>query len=146
MYHVGIQRRFFPGFRKVRVLSHGVTDGRLIINFEDGSQENYTATAFRVYNDARDHYKRLQEKLEREKAREHEQYLIEQSNKDVDQRAHEKALAMLKHLEDQRERQAYNMPEPIKQTLSEEQKPGFAQEEQNEVLRRATKRVQELFA
>lgn len=53
-YTIGIKRRFFPGYRKIRVNGHDWQNWRFILNLEDGSQEHipgFTASALKVYAD-----------------------------------------------------------------------------------------------
>lgn len=53
-YTIGIKRRFFPGYRKVRVTGHDWQNWRFILNLEDGSQEHipgFAAPALKVYAD-----------------------------------------------------------------------------------------------
>jgi hypothetical protein len=53
-YHVGIKRRFLPGFRKISVLSHSFTQDGLELHRADGVQEMVTNLVLRrwvVYPD-----------------------------------------------------------------------------------------------
>ena len=142
MYTVGIKRRFWFGFREVRVNSHGWQDGRIILNLIDGSQEQipgYAVYCLKVYNDFHRHAEMVLE-AQREKerrqeiARAREAYDLEQERLKVELEEYRKA----------RQYERTSAPTPI---LTEETKPvapDFREQMENEVMRRATQRINNL--
>lgn len=149
MYTVGIKRRFFFGFRKVQVDGHRYSDETgLILNLLDGSQEVYPGHAvfhFKVYNDFQTHYRELEYHAERRKAEAREK---EYQADLVDKMAEDKARQILMQ-EREKQQEVRIIPQQLPPELSlnkaEEQASAFDREVQNEVLRRATKRVNDLL-
>lgn len=62
-YTVGIKRRYWFGYRKLRVTGHDWQNGRFLLNLEDGSQEHlpgFHLDGLRVYPDFWVHLKQLE--------------------------------------------------------------------------------------
>jgi hypothetical protein len=141
MYTVGIKRRFWFGFREVRVNSHGWQDGRIILNLIDGSQEQipgYAVYCLKVYNDFHRHAEMVLE-AQREKERRQE---IARALEE-----HELEQARLKaELEEYRSRKEHIsvFAPPIPAEETKPVAPDFREQMENEVMRRATQRINNL--
>lgn len=143
MYTVGIKRRFWFGYRDVRVNSHGWQDGRIILNLIDGSQEQipgYAVYCLKVYNDFHRHaesvleHQREKERIsEIAKQKEEEEYLLRRDREE---------------LEALRQSRQYKMMAPEPEPIVSKPNPvpdQWREDMENEVLRRATKRTNELL-
>jgi len=144
MYTLGIKRRFFPGFKKLRVRNHGWEGDRLIVNLEDGSQEQipgFRVFSLKVYNDFHKHFEEIRLRQEARAAEEAKAEQAERLAAQAEARARQLAEEMIR----QRDAQMYAAPQvnPVPQ-ISE--KEAFERNMQQEVMRRATKRVNDIFS
>ena len=141
MYTVGIKRRFWFGFREVQVNSHGWQDGRIILNLVDGSQEQipgYAVYCLKVYNDFHTHADSVL-RAQEEKARRVE-VAKAQEQKELEQ------LKLMRELEDLKaSKRDVVYREPVQQ-IETPPPPTFQEDMDNEVIRRATQRINSLLA
>lgn len=148
MYTVGIKRRFWFGFAKYSVKEHGWANGCILLNLAEGGQLQFPAyrvSCVKVYNDIENHLEDLRIRAER-RNRELERQ-AEEERRELEMR-----LAIEREVEARLASEAKRQPEimipqvnaPVSTPADLQQ--AYKQAEENEVMRRAAKRVNDLFS